>query len=196
MRDLKATSTGVNEKRRRDYPRLMLIATWLIILLNILFRDGWQGGLGQIIGGDFIMFYSTGRLYNEDPSKIYNYDQQAQIQQALASPTVLPRLNPYMNPPYVAPIYSLLTALPLPWAFLTWTVSMIIFAFISVRLLIVIVSDDIKTKGLNRTQLLILVLSFFPFIESLQAGQNSGLSLFLLSCLIYFIFKEKNFLFG
>jgi hypothetical protein len=64
MRYLKGTSTWINEKRLRDYPRLMLIATWLIIVLNILFRDGWQGGLGQIIGGDFIMFYSTGRLYN------------------------------------------------------------------------------------------------------------------------------------
>jgi hypothetical protein len=68
---------------------------------------------------------------------------------------------------------------------------MIIFAFISVRLLIVIVSDDIKTKGLNRTQLLILVLSFFPFIESLQAGQNSGLTLLLMTGLIYFTLKEK-----
>jgi hypothetical protein len=196
MRNLKGTSTWINEKRLRDYPRLMLIATWLIIVLNILFRDGWQGGLGQIIGGDFIMFYSTGRLYNEDPSKIYNYDQQAQIQQALASPTILPGLNPYMNPPYVAPIYSLLTALPLPWAFLTWTVSMIILAFISVRVLIMIVPDETKIKGLNYTQLLILVLSFFPFIESLQAGQNSGLTLLLMTGLIYFTSKEKHFLSG
>jgi hypothetical protein len=40
------------------------------------------------------------------------------------------------------------------------------------------------------------VLSFFPLIESLQAGQNSGLTLLLMTCLIYFTLKERHFLTG
>lgn len=186
----------INQQRLRDYPRLMLITTWVILAANILLRNGWQGGLGQIIGGDFIMFYSTGQLYAENPSLIYNYDQQAQLQQSLVSPTILPGLNPFMNPPYVAPIYRLLNILPLPSAFIAWTVLMIAFALITVFILVRIIPAEIAAQGLNRTQLLVLVLSFFPFIESLQAGQNSGLTLLLMTCLVYFTYKEQHFLAG
>ena len=196
MKSLDGISAWINQKRLRDYPRLMLIATWLILALNILFRNGWQGGLGQIIGGDFIVLYSAGLLYRENPSSIYDYDQQALSQQTLVSPTVLPGLNPYISPPYVASAYSLLTPLPLPWAFLLWTAAMIAFAFISVKLLMGLLPAEIKAKGVSTSYLMILVLSFFPFIESLQAGQNSGLTLLLTTCVLYFYFKERYFLAG
>jgi hypothetical protein len=101
-----------------------------------------------------------------------------------------------MNPPYVAPLYKLLTVLPLTWAFLAWTALMIFFAVLSVRLLMNIIPSEIVAKGLTGTQLLVLVLSFFPFIESLQAGQNSGLTLILMTCLVYFTLKELPFLAG
>ena len=188
--------TWINQKRVRDYPRLMLIATWLILAVNVMLKDGWVGGLGQIIGGDFVVLYSTGLLYLEDPDSIYNFDRQFQIQQELISPTPLPGLNPYISPPYVAAAYSLLSVLPLPRAFIAWTVLMIILAAGSVGIFMHILPDEIKAKGLGYGQCLILVLSFFPFIESLQAGQNSGLTLFLMTCLVYFSMKEKQLLSG
>lgn len=188
--------TWINQKRLRDYPRLMLIVTWLVLVANLLLSTGWRGGLGQIIGGDFIMFYSTGLLYTNDPASIYDYNQQIIMQQALVTPTVLPGLNPFMNPPYVAPIYSIFNALPLTWSFAAWTALMILFVVISTILMMEIIPADLKHNGLTQTQLLILVLSFFPLIESLQAGQNSGLTLLLMTCLVYCILKEKHILAG
>lgn len=188
--------TWFNQKRLRDYPRLMLVATWLILGANIMFHDGWQGGLGQIIGGDFIMFYSTGLLYEDNPASIYDYDQQAKIQQQLVNPTVLPGLNPYMNPPYVAQVYGLLTKLPLEWSFIAWTALMIFFAILSIMVLIKIIPSEVKNNGLTRTQFIVLIMSFFPFIESLQAGQNSGVTLLLITCLVYFSLRERHYLAG
>jgi hypothetical protein len=60
----------INAKRLRDYPRLMLFTVWIILGLNILLHQGWKGGFGQIIGGDFIMFYSTGLIYRNEPQLI------------------------------------------------------------------------------------------------------------------------------
>ena len=181
----------LNTKRLRDYPRLMLIATWLIMGINLLFHQGWIGAFGQIIGGDFIMFYSTGEIYRSEPNLIFNYDTQSIMQQSLVSPTVLPGYNPYMNPPFVAPLYSLLTFLSLQWAFLFWTVIAFISVFISAYYLSKLVSDDNKRTDLSYTQLIIIILSFFPFVEGLLSGQNHWLTLLLVTGIVFSTLKEK-----
>ena len=79
------------------------------MMLNLLLHQGWIGAFGQVIAGDFIMFYSTGEIYRSNPTLIYDFDTQNQTQQALVAPSVLPGYNPYMNPPFVAPFFSLLT---------------------------------------------------------------------------------------
>jgi len=162
----------------------MLLSTWSILGLNLILHQGWLGGLGQIIGGDFIMFYATGKLYQMDSQQIYNYDRQLNLQQSLIEPTQLPGLNPYMNPPYVAMIYSMLTVLPLPYSLMIWSTLSIIFTIIAVRQLIVLVPDWLKKSGLTFWQLFIVVLSFFPFIEGFQAGQNHALTLLLITSIV------------
>jgi hypothetical protein len=186
----------LNAKRIRDYPRLMLFSTWLIMGLNLLFHQGWIGAFGQVIAGDFIMFYSSGSIYRTNPLLIYDYQTQNQTQQALVAPSVLPGYNPYMNPPFVAPFYSLLTFISLHWALLVWTVLAVLSVFLSVNLLLRLVPINEKIPGLSYGQLVIIVLSFFPFIEGLIAGQNHWLTLLLTSGIVFFMFKEKWYLSG
>jgi hypothetical protein len=186
----------LNAKRMRDYPRLMLFSTWLIIGLNLLFHQGWIGAFGQVLAGDFIMFYSTGSIYRSNPFQIYDYQTQNQTQQALVAPTVLPGYNPYMNPPFVAPFYSIFTFVSLHWALLIWTILAILSVILSVNLLLRIVPNNITLPELSFGQLVIIVLSFFPFIEGLIAGQNHWLTLLLTTGIIFFMFKEKWYLSG
>ncbi len=188
--------TILNARRIRDYPRLMLFSTWLIMGLNLLFHQGWIGAFGQVIAGDFIMFYSTGSIYRTNPFLIYDYETQNQTQQALVAPSVLPGYNPFMNPPFVAPIYSLLSFISLHWALLVWTILAILSVFLSVNLLLRLVPNDKKITGLSSVQLVIIVLSFFPFIEGLIAGQNHWLTLLLTTGIVFFMFKEKWYLSG
>ncbi len=188
--------TILNEKRLRDYPRLMLIATWMVLAANLLLHQGWIGAFGQVIAGDFIMFYSTGTIYRAQPDLIYDYQTQAATQQALVAPTKLPGYNPYMNPPYVAPLYALLTFTALHWSLILWTLLTIASVFLSAYLLFRIFPDGRGIPGLTYAQLVIISLSFFPFIEGLQAGQNHWMALLLVSGIVFSMFKEKWYLAG
>lgn len=186
----------LNSKRLRDYPRLMLFSTWMILGVNLLLHQGWIGAFGQVIGGDFIMFYSTGLIYRSTPSLIFDYDTQIHTQQALVAPTILPGFNPYMNPPFMAPFYSLLTYISLHWAIIFWTILALLSVFLSSYLLVKLIPANPKPSGLTQNQLVIITLSFFPFIEGLQSGQNHWLTLLLVSGVIFSMFKDKWYLAG
>jgi hypothetical protein len=186
----------LNARRIRDYPRLMLLTTFAILCINLLLRQGWVGAFGQVIGGDFLMFYSTGLLYQSDPSMIYDNAEQFQIQQSLVEPGTINGLNPFMNPPYVAALFSGLTYLPLPWSFITWTFLSIIFTAVSVYLISPRIPEKLRLAGLTDKQYLIIMLSFFPFIEGLIAGQNHALTLLLVTGLLVSAKKERWFISG
>jgi hypothetical protein len=188
--------TILNARHLRDYPRLMLVTTWLILGANLIFHQGWISALGQVIAGDFIMFYSTGQIYRLNPSLIYDFETQTGMQQAITAPTVMPGYNPYMNPPFVAPFYSLFTFVSLHEALFLWTLLAILSVFLSVYFLYRLIPANRKAPELSYPQLVILVLSFFPFIEGMQSGQNHWLTLLLMTGIIMCMFKEKWYLAG
>jgi len=185
----------INSKRLQDYPRLMLITMWIILALNVIFRNGWLSAARQIIGSDFITLYGAGIAYRTDLANLYNFASQAAIQQALIQPTVLPGVNPYISPPYVAAFFSIFTFLPLPWAFILWNVLTILFTLLAVHYLVKLLPESLQSN-LNYKQILIIVLSFFPFIEGFQAGQNHALTLLLVTCILTFTLSERWFLAG
>jgi hypothetical protein len=172
----------INERRLRVYPRLVLLAVCAVQAFNILFRQGWRGGLGQIVGIDFIIFYTGGLLYRTDIVHLYDFPTQLAVERQLIWPTVLQGSGPFSNPPFVAWGYSAFTHLPLLWAFFLWSVLTLFFlllvADLSVRYLI---PPWLVQAGLTRSGLLIVLLSSLPFFEGFQAGQNHGLTLLLVT---------------
>lgn len=188
--------TFLNEKRLRDYPRLMLFTTWLILAINLILHQGWIGAFGQMIGGDFIMFYSTGLIFRANPNLLFDFDAQTSIQQALVKPTILTGYNPFMNPPYMAPFYSLWTFLSLHWSIMLWSFLAIISVFISAKWLHKLLQAERPADKLSYGQLVIIFLSFFPFIEGLLSGQNHWMTLLLISGIVFSMFKEKWYLAG
>lgn len=185
----------INTKRLRDYPRLMFITVWTILAINVIFRNGWLGLVKQIIGSDFITLYAAGLSYRTDIAHLYDLNSQAAIQQALITPTVLPGVNPFISPPYVAAAYSLFTFIKLPVAFILWTALTIIFTVVSVRNLVRLLPESVSQE-LGFWQLFIIILSFFPFVEGLQVGQNHALTLMLVALSITFSLNERWFLAG
>lgn len=187
--------TIINAKRLRDYPRLFFIATWTILALNVILRQGWMGLLKQLIGSDFITLYGAGLAQRINPSTLYDFVNQTAIQETLIKPTALPGLNPFISPPYVAGIYSLFTFLPLTTAFILWCMISLLITGVSAHMLHSLLPDTIKDK-LGFWQLLIIILSFFPFIEGLQVGQNHTLTLLLVTSVIAFTLSERWFMAG
>jgi hypothetical protein len=186
----------LNNRRVRDYPRLMLISVWLILGINLLFHQGWIGAFGKVIGVDFIVFYATGEIYRSDPALIYDYSTQDAIQKSIVSPSIIPANNAYLNPPFVAPLFALLTFVSLPVAFSVWTMLSISSCFITCYGLNKLIPINLIESGLTYKQLVIITLSFFPFIEGLLAGQNHWLSLLLTTGILITMLKERWYLSG
>ncbi len=182
----------LNSRRLRDYPRLMFITIWAILCFSILFKQGWLSAFRQIIGTDFVTLYSSGLIYRTDISHLYDLPTQAAVQQTLIAPTQLAGVNPFISPPYVAAFYSLFTFIKLPLAFILWTVLTIAITAIAVRGLIRLIPGSISAS-FNSWQLMVIVLSFFPFVEGLQAGQNHALTLLLVSLIVILTLEERWF---
>jgi alpha-1,2-mannosyltransferase len=178
-------STWLNAKRLRDYPRLFFFTTWALLLANWGLHNGWLGAAGQIIGNDFLVFYSAGQLFRSQPETLYDPTALNEIQKALIAPTPLEGLIPYINPPYVAPVFSLLTFLPLGWAFVLWTGFNILCLAGAAHLLARYVAPRAREAyGLSSWQVFFIVGGYMGFVEGLQVGQNHGITLLLVSIIV------------
>ncbi len=187
----------LNSRRLRAYPRLFLLATWSIVVANIVMRQGWLGGLGQIIGIDFIVLYAAGKLYVANVTHLYDFAAQLALQQQLISPTVLPGSGPYSNPPYVAAVYALLTCFPLSVAFVMWSGFTIAVTGIASHLAHrFVMPKRLLDAGLTRGALFTILLSSFAFVEGFQAGQNHGLTLLLVTAICAASFSGRWLLAG
>ncbi|WP_322800528.1 glycosyltransferase family 87 protein [Thermoflexus sp.] len=174
----------MNRRRLRVYPWLIGAALWGVWIGEILTRRGWQGGLGPILGSDFITLYGAGLLYRHHPARLYDPEAQAGIQAALIAPTPYPGLNPFISPPYVAMACSLLTLLPLPIAFALWnglTLAWTLHAATGLRRLL---PEEIRQAARSFPPISVLLLSFFPFMAGWRVGQNHGLTLWLVTWLL------------
>jgi hypothetical protein len=90
----------------------------------------------------------------------------------------------------VAAVYSIFTFIPLPYALVLWSIFSVLITLAAVGLLIRRFPELTKIN-LNFFQLSIITMSFFPWIEGFQAGQNHTLALFLVTCIVLFSLSEK-----
>lgn len=187
----------LNEIRLRNYPKLFLIAIWSVILVNILFHRGWVGRFGGIIGVDFVCIYSGGSLYRYSIQNLYNIQAQAENQQELFQPTPLGgTVNIFTHPPYAALAYSMLTFLPLGWAFAIWTVLSCFscgFALFLIRKCIFPL--QLKNK-ISFLRLAIIIFSSIPFVTGLFFGQSHWLTFLLMTGIVVSMMYDRWFLAG
>ena len=185
-----------NSKRFRIYPLIILITTWSIVAINFCTHSGWQGGFGQIIGQDFISFYSAGLLYRYDIEHLYNFEIQQQTQQALVDDTQLAGVDPFISPPYVALAYSPFTLLPLQYSFIIWSLLSLLLIAFTIPLLLRLVPEQSKEINIPWLRLLVIILSFFPLVLGWQVGQNHSLTLLLITSILLSSLKNKPVLAG
>jgi hypothetical protein len=185
----------LNEKRLRDYPRIIFVLMWVIFTLNLLWHQGWIARNGTVFGLDFIAIYSGGILFWEDPQHLYDWNAQAEVQQQLFEPTDLGGgVMIYNSPPYVAMLYGLLKfILPVGAAYVVWSVVNFACACWAAFLMHRHLLDSQLKGSLNALQLSILLLSFLPFVLGVQNGQNQGISLLLVTGILILTLQEKYF---
>jgi hypothetical protein len=183
----------LNPTRLRVYPRLIAGTMSVVLLTNALLGHGWMGALGQIIGGDFIMLYSSGVLFRQSPESLYDHLQQVQIQSSLLAPAKMEGfMPPYNYPPYVAVVTGLLTYIPMPFALILWSAMTILATWLASHF----ISKDLLPPSLAKSslptiQVFVIIVSSFAFIEGMSMGQNHAITLLLITAITVFSLRGR-----
>jgi hypothetical protein len=136
-------------------------------------------------------------MYHFAIQDLYNIEAQARLQQVLVSPTSLHgTVNIFTYPPFIALAFSTFSWFPLPYSFAIYIASLWFLAFLSIELIYRrLLPEKIKDK-VSKIQLAIIVFSSLPFILGIFFGQNSVLTLFLLTLIVITCRKKKWLLAG
>ena len=132
---------------------------------------------------DFIAFYTGSALLAQKPQALYNLNTQLSLQHAIAPITQVKDIFlPFLNPPFVAILFTPLTHLSLIDAYAAW-------ACINTLLLCcicILIYKFLPQKWYKKAIVIICVLTFTPVLTSLLLGQLSILmcSIFLLAVIL------------
>ena len=136
---------------------------------------------GQPVAGDFIAFYTAGKLVlSDDAGQIYDHDRVASLQHEILQGRAGAFFDAFRNPPFFALPFAPLALLDLLPAAAVWFALNMVMLVISGKLLL----DEVPELQQRWRGLAILVFAFPPVYFGLIDGENAALSL-LLYVLIY-----------
>ena len=159
-------------KRARIYG-LLLCALYLVAYVSVTIQGTFPfNSSHEPIGGDYIAFYTAGRLLVS--GQLYDHATVSAFQSQLLGGQIPGFYDAYRNPPFYAVLFVPLSGLPLVPSFAIWTV-------LSLGLLALAVFLVARRRWLD---VMILSLAFGPVYFGLIDGENATVSL-LLYVLIY-----------
>ncbi len=175
--------------QRLRYPYLIGAALWLGWLLSLA-AGSWSGkstdNFGQLVGADYSAFYTAGKILLEGKAdQLYHPALAVQVQKELYGGETA-QFNPYLNPPFYAFLFVPLALLPYPASPILW-------------MLLNLACFALALHWLSPGSLLkkcLLALTWMPAWAAISFGQNTGMSLLLLSGVYVFWRKDRRLLAG
>jgi hypothetical protein len=141
---------------------------------------------GQLIGTDFVAFYTAGEILNMGQSaQLYDLELAHQIQQPLYGQSS-DNFNPYLNPPFYAWLFMPFARLPYPTSPLLWMGMNLVFLWFSIKLIV----------PKNALFVFLLALTWQPSFAAISFGQNAFLSLLILTAVFCLQQKDRRFTAG
>ncbi len=150
--------------------------------------------MGRTLGGDFVVFYVTGKILNEyEPARIYDLDLEVRLQHGAVEGASQTEMLPFAHAPYIGQVYRPFALLPYKWAYVAWLIfSMALYSAGLVLLL--------WAAGLPRDQwatgFLLGLASMAFMMETWIGGQLSVIAFFLVSLFVYCRARHRKFLAG
>jgi hypothetical protein len=172
---------------RRRYPWLIggaLWAAWFVsLILGQLNANTPTDQFGHLIGTDFVAFYTAGRIVDTGQSALlYDFDTAHRIQQEIYQ-VESENFNPYLNPPFYALLFVPLSKLPYSVAAVLWMLFNLACLWGAIRLL----------KSATPGNHFLLALTWLPAWSAITFGQNSLLSVLIISTTFAFWERKKPF---
>lgn len=170
-----------------------LLAIWTLIVGGAnLVLPADKAVTPAMLGHDFLPFYMAGTFAREGRvDQLYDLNIARQWQQDLAAQHGLALGNtfgPWWNPPHFAWVYAPYSMLPYRLALAAWTMTGVLCLAISIMLLVKLLprqeddrAPDWRTWGLVP----LLLLCSMPFVQAISHGQNTFLSLLLLTSTVW-----------
>jgi len=174
--------------RRLVYAKLAGIALWVAWLASLLLGQGYFDLAGQVIGTDFLQYYTAGHiLHAGDSARLYDLDYQMIVEANIIEPELQDFFG-FILPPFMAWLFLPFAMLPYGLSFAVWSFLGLIALWISFRFLL--------KQTTSVRNIYTWALTWFPVFAAVAFGQNSLLSLFLFSLTYYLWLRERPFLAG
>lgn len=155
---------------------------------------------GEMLGHDFLAFYTAGTLAREaDFARLYDLGHSNTFQHAIGREFDLElsasSFGPYWNPPFYAWLFAPLAAMPYPYALATWTAFNLLCAVAAIGILARMVARAAHPWPMYETLSIgsfvqpwrywllvpLLIGVSMPFIQAISHGQNTFVSMLLLT---------------
>ncbi len=148
---------------------------------------------GKIAGGDFIAFYTAGKIARTDKTKLYDFHYQAAKRDDILGKTFKVHL-PFIYPPLMAWAFSGFAVFDFVTAFYLFTFLSALMAVVSLILL------HRRLRSLNALSLCVLLLGIFGFMPfyngCLSGGQLASIGILVYAMVFFFLKKDKDFTAG
>jgi len=170
--------------------------TVALLICGISVLRGFQGQtfMGRPLGGDFVQFYTAGKILNQfEAARMYDLDLEVRLQHQAAPGTSQDQMLVFASAPYVGLIQRPFAALPYPWAYVAWLGFSLCLYSTAVGLLLL--STGFSRE--QRTTGFLLGISAMPFLmESWIGGQISVLGFFAVALFVFCRARDRRFLAG
>jgi hypothetical protein len=159
---------------RREAQAMAWVAIAIGVILcsvSVLLGLGGRTFLGRPLGGDFVEFYTVGKILNNDaPARVYDLELISTLQHAALPSMPDTQMLVFAQAPFIASLFRPFALLPYAWAYVAWLGFSAALYLASLALLfrtMRLSADDRKTGFL-------LALSSTPFLfETWIGGQMS-----------------------
>lgn len=180
--------------RLRFYGIAVIAVSLLLTTLSLITSKDGETVFGTRLGGDFPAFYIAGEITNErEANWAYDTDLHLKIYRQMFPSEPPAEQLPYVNPPFLLPVFALLARLPYRMAFAVWLAISAGLYFAAVR---ITEADCRNLPDHLRSVVTLLALSFAPFIVYCWAwGQLAALGVFFIAIAVH-LEKNKTFLSG
>jgi hypothetical protein len=171
---------------RLAYAWLAGSALWFGWLLSLLLGAGKFDLAGQVAGTDYVQFYAAGTtLQIGEGARLYDFEYQKKLEQDIVGKSFGGH-HAFITPPFFAWVFVPFSLLPYMWSFAIWSLLGLACLWLSLHW----IGAALPRRWFG------WALVWFPVFASISFGQNSLLSLGVLSLTYLLWCRERRWLAG
>jgi alpha-1,2-mannosyltransferase len=179
------TTNKILTSRRLYYAIITGAALWITWILSIVIGRGNFDIANQVVGTDYIQFYTAGLTLHQGNSELlYDFDYQSELEINIAGPELM-NFHAFITPPVLAWFFVPFSVLPYLWSFLAFSIVSLFALLFSIKLL----------RKDNPWCTFLWTLCWFPIFATISFGQNCMISLLILS-LTYILWRRQRTFFA